>query len=99
MWEKRVDYYCWVCPSRDSVSGSTVARWIKSFLSEAVVDTAVFSAHSTRGAPASNAANLGVPTDAILSAGCWKSESTFTLFYRRSIASASVASALRYGCR
>lgn len=57
-------------PPRNSVSGSTVACWIKSVLSEAGVDTAVYSAHSTRGASASNATNLGVPTDAILSAGC-----------------------------
>ncbi len=84
-------------PPRNSVCGSTVARWIKSLLSKAGVDTTVYSAHSTRGASASNAANLGVPTDAILSAGCWKSESTFTRFYRRSVASASVASALHGG--
>ena len=45
--------------------GSTVARWIKSLMSQAGVDTVVYSAHSTRGASASNAANLGLPTDAI----------------------------------
>jgi site-specific recombinase XerD len=84
-------------PPRCSVSGSTVARWIKSILSEAGVDTTIYSAHSTRGASASNAANRGVPTDAILSAGCWKSESTFTRFYRRSTVGVSVASALHMG--
>ncbi|XP_045023289.1 uncharacterized protein LOC116935744 isoform X2 [Daphnia magna] len=84
-------------PPRSSVSGSTVARWIKSILAEAGVDTTIYSAHSTRGASASNAANRGVPTDAILSAGCWKSESTFTRFYRGPTAGASVASALHMG--
>ncbi|KAI9565167.1 hypothetical protein GHT06_008943 [Daphnia sinensis] len=67
---------------RRSVGASTLARWIKSVLSDAGVDTSVFSAHSTRGAAASNAANLKVPV-----------ESTFIRFYRRPSAGSPVANA------
>ena len=81
-------------PPGKAVGASTVARWIKTVLSDAVVDTAVYSAHSTRGASASKAANLGVTTEAILLAGCWNSESTFTRFYRRPTSGASLACVL-----
>lgn len=67
------------------VTGNTVGRWIKTFLKEAGVDTSVFSAHSTRGAAASSAANSGIPIDAILRAGDWSRESTFSRFYHRSL--------------
>ena len=82
-------------PPHNSVGASTVARWLKLVLNDAGVDTSVYSAHSTRGASASNAANSGVPTETILAAGNWNSESTFTRFYRRTEKGASVASALR----
>ena len=71
-----------------------VARLIKATLSGSGIHTSVYSAHSTRGASASNATNLGVPTDTILSAGSWNSESTFTRFYRRARTCASVSSPL-----
>lgn len=44
------------------------------------VDTTIYSAYSTCGTSASNAANQVVPTEAILSASCWKLESIFTRF-------------------
>lgn len=65
------------------VTGSTIAGWIKRQLSEAGVDTAKFSAHSTRSAATSKAASAGAPIAAILKAAHWASESTFTRFYRR----------------
>lgn len=65
------------------VSPSTVAHWIKRLLKDAGVNTAVFSAHSTRGADSSKASDCGVPIKDILSAGSWSSESTFGRFYRR----------------
>lgn len=82
-------------PPYNSVGASTVARWLKLVLNDAGVDTSIYSAHSTRGASVSNAANSGVPTEAILVAGNWNSESTFTRFYRRTKTGTSVASALR----
>lgn len=49
-----------------SVTGSSIARWIKTILGDAGVDTATFKAHSTRGAAASKAARCGIPVDTIL---------------------------------
>lgn len=65
------------------VTSSTISRWLKDQLKEAGVDTAIFSAHSTRGAAASKAASAGVCIQAILKQGHWAKESTFAKFYRR----------------
>lgn len=67
------------------VTGNSLGRWIKDFLSEAGIDTAVFKAHSTRGAAASSAAAAGIPIDDILRTGDWSRESTFARFYNRKI--------------
>lgn len=72
-----------------------MARWLKLVLNDVGIDTSVYSAHSTRGASTSIAANSGVPTEAILAAGNWNSESTFTRFYRPTEKGALVTSALR----
>ena len=48
-----------------AVTSSSVARWLKSVLSAAGIDTAIFSAHSTRGASSSAAANIGITTNDI----------------------------------
>lgn len=68
-----------------SVSGNTVARWKKEYLSDAGIDTSIFSAHSTRGAAASEAARSGISIDAILRAGDWSNETTFAKYYNREI--------------
>ncbi|KAI9565203.1 reverse transcriptase [Daphnia sinensis] len=68
-----------------SVSGNTLARWIKEYLSEAGIDTTIFSAHSTRGAAASGAARSGISMDSILRAGDWSNETTFAKYYNRKI--------------
>lgn len=76
------------------VTGSTVGRWIKVILSKAGVDTATFSAHSTRGAGSSAAATRGVPIDSVLKSAGWTSESTFSAFYRREVPSPDMAAAV-----
>ena len=63
------------------VTSSTIARWIKCFLSKAGIDTTIFKAHSVRGASTSAAANAGVTTQDILNAADWSSESVFQKFY------------------
>ena len=93
--EKAKSLFIGLRPPHSSVGASSVARWLKIILNVAGVDTSIYSAHSTRGASASNAVNSGVPTEAILAAGNWNSESTFTRFYRRTAKGASVANALR----
>lgn len=69
------------------VTGSTVAKWIKSILKDAGLGTEIFSAHSTRGASASKALANGSSTDSILRAAHWSSENTFNKFYRREVRS------------
>ena len=50
------------------VTSNTIARWLKSLLEMAGVDTATISAHSVRGASTSKASNLEVTTADILKA-------------------------------
>jgi len=63
------------------VSSASVARWTKSILSDAGIDTSKFKAHSTRGASTTAAKENGVPLDCILDAADWSSE--FSRFYYR----------------
>ena len=66
------------------VTSSTIARWLKSLLEAAGVDTTIFHAHSVRGASTSKAANLGITSNDILKAADWSSESVFQKFYYES---------------
>ena len=65
------------------VVASTIARWLKSVLNLAGVDTSIFSAHSTRGASSSKAAMSGVTLQTILQTADWSSAGTFKKFYCR----------------
>ena len=65
------------------VLATTISGWIKKQLGEAGIDTSKFTAHSTRGAAGSKAVAAGTPIQAVLSAGGWRAESTFSRFYRR----------------
>ena len=53
---------------------------IKTSLEEAGIESSIFSAHSTREASATSAANQGVPVSKILKAADW---STFNKLYYR----------------
>ena len=66
------------------VVSSTVARWLKTVLKEAGIDTSCFKAHSTRGASTSAAAAAGVTTQDIMKTADWSSATTFANFYNRS---------------
>uniref|UniRef100_T1J8R6 Tyr recombinase domain-containing protein n=1 Tax=Strigamia maritima TaxID=126957 RepID=T1J8R6_STRMM len=68
------------------VSSTTIARWIKSTLSDAGVNTAVFSAHSTRAAATSFAFKKGIHLSHILLAADWSSARIFKHFYNKPIA-------------
>ena len=63
------------------VASSTVARWLKTALSNAGIDTSIFKAHSVRSAAASSASEAGVTTATILDAADWATETTFQRFY------------------
>ena len=62
-----------------------IAHWSKDLLTEAGVTTAVFKAHSVRGASTSAARANGVSIQDILKTADWSKESTFRKFYYRPI--------------
>jgi hypothetical protein len=53
------------------VSTDTIARWIKTVMRLAGIDTSIFKAHSTRSASTSAATKLGVPLQDIMSSAGW----------------------------
>ena len=65
------------------IKACTIAGWLKTTLERAGVDTAVWGAHSTRGASTSKAARAGVSTQTILKTACWKRVGTFKKFYQK----------------
>jgi len=79
---KTLIFLSWI-GEHDPVTSSTIARWLKTCLSEAGIDTGIFKAHSIRGASSSKAAAVGITTADILQAADWSSASTFQKFYLR----------------
>ena len=69
------------------VSTDTIARWIKVVLTEACINTTVFSAHSTRAVSISAAHSKGISIDKILATADRSTESTICRFYRKPIVS------------
>lgn len=67
------------------VTSPTIARWLKTLLEQAGIDTAIFKAHSTRGASVSAAAMRGVTTNDILQAANWSTDSVFRRFYYKPV--------------
>ena len=65
------------------MSPATVARWIKSILSAAGIDTSVFKPHSVRGASVTHKYVQGVPVVDILRMADWSNEHTIRKFYPR----------------
>ena len=62
-------------------STSAIAQWLKSTLEKAGIDTAIFKAHSVRGAATTAASSAGVTTCNILNAADWSIPSVFQQFY------------------
>ena len=67
-----------------SVCAWTLARWIKTLMSMAGVDTSVFSQHSTHSASASwHGKTKAIPSKQICKAGQWSDlTTTFRKFYQ-----------------
>ena len=69
-----------------SVSSSTLAKWLLSAMNNAGIDTACYKAHSSRSAGASSMRNKGFSLSQVLSRGYWSDKSrTFHIFYDRSV--------------
>ena len=79
---KSLLFLSWI-GKHDPVTGSTIARWLKTCLTQAGINTEIFKAHSVRGASSSTAATAGVTTADILKAADWSSAGTFQKFYLR----------------
>lgn len=62
---------------------STIARWMKSCLQKAGVDTSKFKAHSARTVAATKTAISGLTDEDVMKAADWSSESVFQKFYYR----------------
>ena len=67
----------------NSVGKDTIARWIKSTLESAGIDTTVYTAHSTRAASTSAVNKTALSINTILNAAGWTRESTFSRFYKK----------------
>ena len=68
------------------VHKDTIARWIRTSLDRAGIDTSQFKAHSTRAAASSAAALSGtVPIQDILTAAGWSNSRTFATFYNKPV--------------
>ncbi len=67
------------------VSKDTIARWIKTVMRQAGVDTELFKAHSTRSASVSKADAASVPLSDILATAGWSSARTFATYYNKPI--------------
>ena len=65
------------------IAPCTITRWLKKVLKLSGFDTNIFTAHSTRSASSSAAADFWVTTSDILKAVDWSSESVFRKFYYR----------------
>ncbi|KAK4013854.1 hypothetical protein OUZ56_026408 [Daphnia magna] len=61
----------------------SLKRLVLATLEETGIDTSIYSDHSTRGSSTSKAASTSMSIEGILRAESWRSESTFTRFYRR----------------
>ena len=74
-------------------SRDTIRRWVKDVLTSAGIDTKIFTAHSTRAASTSKAAQF-VPLQTILQTATWSNATTFRRYYDKPIDSMSFASAV-----
>ena len=65
------------------VTAQRIGHWLKEIMGKAGVDTAVFKAHSVRGASSTAASEKGVLIEDILRTADWSTDSTFRRFYYR----------------
>lgn len=65
------------------VKACSIARWIKSVMGNAGIDTTIFKGHSTRSASTSKARESGVSLEEVVKMADWSGPSTFIRFYYR----------------
>ena len=72
-WREQVVYI--VIKPHKAVTLSCIARWLRTILKEAGIDSSIVGGHSTRGVSASAAARGGVTLEEILKVANWSLES------------------------
>ena len=72
------------------VCSSSIARWMKTVLAAAGINTEQFKAHSTRAAAASAAKSAGVSLKDIMTMADWSREHIFTQVYHKPVEQALV---------
>lgn len=77
------------CKPHKAVSSCTIARWLKTVLQQASIDTSIYKAHSFRAAVTSAALLKGASLSDILKLADWSAESTFNRFYNKPIVALS----------
>lgn len=77
-------FISYVQPHKE-VSRDTIARWIRTVMCAAGVDTTIFKAHSVRAASVSKAKGNFVPVDDILTKVGWSNVETFRKFYDKPV--------------
>lgn len=73
------------------VSKDTLARWLRTVMTDAGINTDQFKPHSVRSAAVSKASLKMVPVSDILAQAGWRRESTFRRFYCKPISKDSVS--------
>ena len=86
-------FISWIKPHH-SVTSASIARWLKTVLEQAGINTSIFKAHSTRGASVSAAKNMGVTTKEILDTANWSTESVFQKYYYKPIRNSDFSDAI-----
>ena len=76
------------------VKSGTIARYVRTMMKEAGIDTHSFSAHSARGAATSAAKARGLSMAAICKAAGWSGCHTFARFYHRDAEIESMSSTI-----
>ena len=66
-----------------AVSKSTISRWCKDMMSQAGIDTAIYTSHSSRSAATSYLSEVGVSLKSICDSAGWSSEKTFVAHYKK----------------
>lgn len=67
--------------TKKAITKPTIARWMRTMLSSAGIDSSVYGAHSYRGAGLSQAYQKGATINAIVTAGDWTQANTFNTYY------------------
>ena len=73
----------------EPVSTSTIARWLRTVMENAGINTTKYKAHSTRSAVTSKARSKGMSVQQIMHAANWSNAKTFLRFYNKQIESTS----------